>query len=163
MERWKKRAARLFGSLSTTDGANPSVIPYYPQKTRLASQERRSLSRASAESVGISSLRLMNMLSELEAEMRAKIHSIMVVKDGAVICEASAPGFSAGIWHLSHSMSKTLTGMAVGLLVDDGVLSLSERLVDIFPEQKYRDTRFADITVEHLLSMSSGVYSARLA
>jgi len=47
--------------------------------------------------------------------------------------------------------------MAVGLLVDDGVLSLSERLVDIFPEQKYRDTRFADITVEHLLSMSSGV------
>ena len=54
-------------------------------------------------------------------------------------------------------MSKTLTGMAVGLLVDSGLLSVDERIVDIFPEVRYSDARFASITIDDLLSMRSGV------
>lgn len=157
MERWKKRAIELIGGLSVSDNQSPSVIPYRPQKTEISPMERRTLRRALPESVGISSARLAAMLSELESERRANIHNILVVKRGKVVCEASAPGYSCATWHLSHSMSKTLTGMAVGLLVDDGRLSLDERVADIFPEVRYSDSRFADITVEHLLSMSSGV------
>ena len=157
MERWKRRAIDLVGGLATYDKQDASVVPFYVQKTRIAPEERRTLRRAIPESVGISSLRLVNMLSELEGESRAKIHSIMVIRSGRVICEASAPGYSSGLWHLSHSMSKTVTGMAIGLLVDDGLLEVSERVTDIFPEERYTDPRFADITVEHLLSMSSGV------
>ena len=157
MEKWKRRAVDLIFGLATLDNQDASVVPYRPQKTEIAPQERRTLKRAAPESAGISSLRLASMLSELEAEGRARIHNLMVVKGGRVICEASAPGCSMGLWHLSHSMSKTVTGMAIGLLVDDGILSTGERLVDIFPDQRCLDPRFADITVEHLLSMSSGV------
>ncbi len=157
MEKWKRRAVDLVFGLALPDNQNASVVPYRPQKTEIAPPERRSLKRAAPESVGISSLRLASMLSELEAEGRARIHNLMVVKGGRVICEASAPGYSMELWHLSHSMSKTVTGMAIGLLVDDGALRTDERLVDIFPDQRYTDPRFADITVAHLLSMSSGV------
>lgn len=157
MERWKKRAVTLSLALSLTDETSPSAIPYFPQKTELSASESASLPRATPESSGISSLRIMNMLSELESERRANIHNILVVRRGVVISEASAPGYSGYVWHLSHSMTKTLTGMAIGLLVDDGVLSTTERVVDIFPEEPYRDPRFAELTVGHLLSMKSGV------
>lgn len=157
MEKWKKRAVDLIFGLATSDNQNASVVPYRPQKTEIAPEERRALRRVAPETVGISSLRLANMLSELEAEGRARIHNLMVVKRGRVICEVSAPGYSIGLWHLSHSMSKTVTGMAIGHLCDSGLLRVDERLVDIFPDRRYADPRFADITVESLLAMSSGV------
>ena len=158
MEKWKKRSIDLitaiaFGSKSGT----PSVIPYYPQKTDISSYEARNLSRSVPEKHGVSSKRLYSMLCELEAERRANIHSLMVIKDGVVISECSRDGYDVNTWHLSHSMSKTVTGMAIGMLVDDGLLKLSEKLVKIFPEVEYKDKRFASITVEHLLSMTSGV------
>ncbi len=155
MEKWKRRAVELLGALSA-NSEKASVVPYYPQKTEIPPTEKKTILRISPEKVGVSSLRIINMLTELESDRRANIHSILVIRRGAVIAEASAPGYSVDIPHLSHSMSKTLTGMAVGLLVGDGLLSLDERLVDIFPEEKHRDERFAEMTVAHLLSMTSG-------
>ena len=54
-------------------------------------------------------------------------------------------------------MSKTLTGMAIGILCEDGRLSTDTKLVNIFPEIEYTDKNFEKITVHHLLSMSTGV------
>ena len=81
----------------------------------------------------------------------------MILKDGEVVSECSAPGYSVSSWHLSHSMSKTVTGLAIGMLVDDGVLDVNMRLVDLLPGYEYKDKRFADITLHHLLSMTAGV------
>lgn len=97
------------------------------------------------------------MLAELESERRANIHNLIILAGDEVIAECSRDGYGVNIAHLSHSMSKTVTGMIIGILVGDGLLSLGDRLVDIFPEITYRDKRFADITIEHLLTMTSGV------
>ncbi len=97
------------------------------------------------------------MLCELEGEGRANIHNIMVLAGGEVISECSRPGYSVNHWQLSHSMTKSITGMAVGLLYDDDLVTLDTRLVDVFPEIPYKDKRFAAITIEHLLTMTSGV------
>ena len=152
-----KRAITLGVGLAFTGKKNPSVIPYYPQKTEISGHEERYFPRTYPEHVGVSSGRILAMLNALEKEKRANIHNLLVIKDGHVICECSHPGYSTNVWHLSHSMSKSLCGMAVGLAVDDGLLSVDERLADIFPELHYNDKRFADITVKHLLSMSAGV------
>ncbi len=157
MEKWKKRAIDLITSVAFGSDDTPSVVPYYPQKTECAVREARYFQRHTPEAHGVSSKRIYNMLCELEGERRACVHSVMVIKDGCVISEASRPGYSGDEWHLSHSMSKTVTGMAVGIAVDDGVLDTDELLVDIFPEIAYKDKRFAKITVEHLLSMTAGV------
>lgn len=157
MEKWKKRAIDLITAVAFGSDDTPSVVPYYPQKTECAVRETRYFQRHTPESHGVSSKRIYNMLCELEGERRAGVHSIMVLKDGCVIAEASRPGYSTDEWHLSHSMSKTVTGMAVGIAVSDGVLDTEELLIDIFPEIPYRDKRFAKITVEHLLSMTAGV------
>ncbi len=157
MEKWKKRSIDLLTSLAFGSKGSPSVVPYYPQKTVVSSDESRYFKRSGPEKHGISSKRIYNMLSELESEKRANIHSILVLKDGEVIAECAREGYGINTWHLSHSMSKSITGIVLGFLFDDGLLNLSRKLSDIFPEVKYKDKRFGEITVEMLLSMTSGV------
>ena len=157
MEKWKKRAVNLISSIVFGGGEKNTVVPYYPQKIIINGEEVPELPRSIPEAHGISSRRIYNMLSELEGERRCNIHNLMVLRDGVVISECSRPGYSVNSWHLSHSMTKSLIGMAVGLLYDDGLVTLDTRLVDIFPEIPYKDKRFPRITVEHLLTMTSGV------
>ena len=157
MEKWVKRVISLGTGLFLTGKINPSVIPYYPQKTEISGEEQQYFPRVHPERVGVSSGRLLSMIKALERERRANIHSLVVIKDGAVIAECAHPGYGVNTWHLSHSMSKTLTGMAIGILVSDGLLSVDERLVDIFPDLHYKDPRFPNISVYHLLTMSAGV------
>ena len=157
MERWVKRTIELGAGLVFTGKANPSVIPYYPQKTEISGVEEQYFHRTHPEKKGVSSGRLLAMLKALEKDKRVNLHSLICIKDGEVICECSHPGYSVNTWHLSHSMSKTVTGIAIGMLVDDGVISEDTRLVDIFPEMHYKDTQFEKITVKHLLTMTTGV------
>lgn len=152
-----KRAAELISGLALLNKKNPAVVPYFPQKTELSGAERRFFPREKPEKHGVSSIRLFRMLSELEAEPRANIHNIMVIKDGAVISEASRAGYGVNVMRLSHSMSKTVIGMAIGFLVSDGKLDIRKRLVEIFPEFEAQDPLFEKITVEDLLTMKSGV------
>ena len=113
MERWVKRTIELGTGLVFTGKSNPSVIPYYPQKTEISGPEEQYFRRTNPEKKGVSSGRLLAMLKALEREKRANIHSLVCVKGGEVICECSHPGYSVNTWHLSHSMSKTVTGIAI--------------------------------------------------
>ena len=157
MENWLKRAANLITSLTFPTDTSPSVVPFYPQKLEVSGEEKRYFPRTLPERFGISSARIYNMLCELEGERRANIHNLLVLAGGEVIAECSRDGYDTGIWHLSHSMSKTVTGMAIGMLVDDGILDISTPLVRIFPTIPYKDKRFPQITVKHLLAMQTGV------
>ena len=157
MEKWMKRAANLITSIAFGGQEKNTVVPYYPQKNQINGNEEQSLTRSIPEAHGISSKRIYNLLCELEGERRSNVHNVMIIKDGVVISECSRAGYSVNHWHLSHSMTKSLIGMAVGLLYDDGLVTLDTRLVDIFPEIPYKDKRFSYITVEHLLTMTTGV------
>ena len=157
MERWVKRAIELGTGLAFTGKADPSVISYYPQKTEISGTEEPYFRRTTPERRGVSSGRLLAMLRALEKEKRANIHSLLCLKDGEVICECAHPGYEINLWHLSHSMSKTVTGIAIGMLVDDGIISTDTHIVDIFPEYEYSDASIEKITVQHLLTMSTGI------
>jgi len=56
-----------------------------------------------------------------------------------------------------YSASKTFTSVAVGIAVDEGLLSLDDHLLDAFPEHR-RDAAdgIERITVRHLLTMTAG-------
>ena len=157
MDKWFKRSVELLTSISFGKDGDKSVVPYYPQKIATSGAEARYFKRQTPESLGVSSKRLYNMLCELEDENRSNIHNLLILRDGEVICECSRDGYDTNTWHLSHSMSKTVTGMAVGMLVDDGLLSLDDRLIDLIPDVPYKDKKFPQITLEHLLAMQSGV------
>ncbi len=156
-DRWKLRALELIVGLAFTGKDKPAVIPYIPAKTEVSRHEHRDLERTTPERMGVSSSRIHSFLTALEEERRVNIHNILIVKDGAVICECSAPGYGTNIRHLSHSMSKTLTGIAICMLIDEGRLDKDAKLSEIFREYKITDKRAVDMSVYHLLTMTSGV------
>ncbi len=88
---------------------------------------------------------------------------IVVLKDGQVIAERYAEGFSKDTPLLGWSMTKTLTGMAVGayLAGADSTAGLADKLrrarqqTGLFPD-RWTDKR-ADISLADLLHMNSGL------
>lgn len=62
-----------------------------------------------------------------------ELHSFMLYRDGAVVAEAFWAPYRADRLHVQHSATKSWVSMAIGLLVDDGVLSLDAKVVDFFP------------------------------
>lgn len=157
MEKWKMRAGELLLGLAVTGRPDPSPIPYRASKTRIGKEEAPMLSRTDPARHGVRADRLVNLLWDLENDARVNLHNLVIVKGGEVIAECSAPGHDIHIAHLSHSMSKTVTGMAIGMLVDDGKLDIEAPVCDFFPEFTPKDRRFFDMSVEHLLAMRSGV------
>ena len=119
MEKWKKRSIELISGLSLSDKKNPAVVPYLPKKTRLCARESLYFARVSPEKQGISTATLRCMLSELEAEMRANTHSLLVLSNGGVLCRCASPGYDGTIPHLAHSMSKTNYGQYLEALSEE--------------------------------------------
>ena len=76
-----------------------------------------------------------------------------------MICEADFAPYRKGIWHITHSMCKSITGMAVGFLVEEGKLELSENIYKIFSDKGSTWVKMfrPEVTVENLLTMTSGV------
>ena len=164
MEKWKKTTTQLLSRLIIGSDESPSVAQYHPSKTvALSRDEKRFFKRSRPSRHGVASSRLYSMLTELESKSDINIHNLLVLKDSEVILEASHPGYAIDMPHLAHSMSKTVTGIAIGMLVDAGRLSVEDKMVDYFPECEYKDKRFADITIDHLLRMASGIPFAEIA
>lgn len=88
-----------------------------------------------------------------------ELHSLMVVKDGKVVYENYAPSHSADELHIMWSVSKTFTATAVGFAVQDGLLSLSDKVADYFPEELPAEPHewLQEMTLHDLLIMSSGL------
>ncbi len=60
------------------------------------------------------------------------------------------------VFHIA-SLSKPFTAMAIAQLIEQGKLNLEDKIVDIIPEFKMEDDRYKMITVEHMLTHTSGI------
>lgn len=162
MENYKKRALNLLIDLALAESKHPSVIPYIPQKISFSGIGSQDLPRRLGGKNYKYSRVLRALLEELEAEKKANIHSLTVVKDSEIILEASAPGYDIRHAHLAHSMSKTVTGLTLGFLYDEGKLSLDARVLDFFPEVSSPDEKYLTLTIFDLLTMRGGSGFAEL-
>lgn len=79
----------------------------------------------------------------------------LVMKDDRIVFERYLQGRKETDGLLSASMSKTVLALLVGIAIGEGKLALNDRVVTVLPD--FRDSAFADTTVEDLLRMSSGV------
>jgi CubicO group peptidase (beta-lactamase class C family) len=86
--------------------------------------------------------------------------SLLIVHDGRLIHERYAPGVDVSTRTRTWSTAKSIAGTLIGMLVDQGRMSLDEPLgFDWYPKvsSEKSDPRSA-ITLRHVLNMSSGLY-----
>lgn len=79
----------------------------------------------------------------------------LVLKDDQIVFERYFQGRKPSDSLLSASMSKTILALLMGIAVHDGKLTLDEHVAEVLPD--FKDSAFADTTIEDLLRMSSGV------
>ena len=136
-------------------------VDYFPQKPDFPFDAvyEQAFVRATPESQGISSDLFAALLRELDASKDTEMHHFMALRHGKVICECNFAQYPKGMWHITHSMCKSITGMAIGMLIEEEKLKLDENIYDIFPDHINAFSKIfrPAITVENLLTMTSGV------
>ena len=136
-------------------------VDYFPQKPDFPFDAvyEQAFVRVTPESQGISSDLFAALLRELDASKDTEMHHFMALRHGKVICECNFAPYPKGMWHITLSMCKSITGMAIGMLIEEEKLKLDENIYDIFPDHINAFSKIFRpvITVENLLTMTSGI------
>jgi CubicO group peptidase (beta-lactamase class C family) len=82
--------------------------------------------------------------------------AVLVMKDGVVLAEQYANGWSADRPHALASGTKSFSGITAAAAVTDGLITLDELVSDTITEWK-TDPRASRITVRELLNLTSGL------
>jgi CubicO group peptidase (beta-lactamase class C family) len=118
---------------------------------------------------------LLTLISRIQDKTYDKIHSILIVKNGKLVFEEYNGGYDwsyvtadlnddyvdydINSLHELHSVTKALTSILVGIAIDKKFIKSERELVfSFFPEYKsLRDSIKGKITIEHLLTFTSGL------
>lgn len=83
------------------------------------------------------------------------VDGFLVIKNGKLIYEKYYGDFGPHDHHLWASSTKSLVGMAAGILVEQGKLDLDKKIVHYLPELK--NSAFSNLTVQQVLNMVSAI------
>lgn len=117
------------------------------------------LPRCTPEEKGLPSGELDRLYREIAASLPTNAHCLLVARHGNVVAEGYFAPYRADVWHVTHSMCKTITGTAVGIAIHEGLFGLDDPITEYFSDviPFYNLRKFKAVTVRHLLTMSSGI------
>ena len=97
-------------------------------------------------------------LAALDTAQGVTMHSIMVMQHGKVLAERWLNGWTPDSLHVMYSVSKTFTATAVGLAIEEGKISLTDKVISFFPDKlpEQVSDNLAAMTVWDLLTMTAG-------
>lgn len=111
------------------------------------------------EEQGMDSEMLTGMLDEL-IERSHNIDSITVIRHGYMVLDLAVYPYRSSRTHVIHSCTKSIVSALIGIALEQGYLeSVDQPLLDIFADREVAnlDADKRSITLEHLLTMSSGL------
>lgn len=110
--------------------------------------------RGTPESVGIPSQAIRNFILRLQKQ-KVPMHSILVYRHDCLVTEGYYAPYQPDTLHRMFSISKSFTSIAIGLLADEGKLSLSDPIISYFPDKIPDDIHpwIAAMTIRDMLMM----------
>ena len=108
------------------------------------------------ESVGVSSRHLADYFRTLERAGLA-MHSLLMMRGSALFAEYYWAPFDRDFCHRMYSQTKSYVSMAIGLLLEDGKLTLDDPIVSHFPDKIEGEIppRLAKQTIRDMLLMET--------
>lgn len=110
----------------------------------------------SPESVGISSEKVLKFIKTLD-QYHFCTHSFIMARGNDIFAEGYYAPFHKDFKHRMYSVSKSFVSIAVGLVVEDGLISLDDKMVKFFPEYMNVHTNdyLKDMTIREMLIMET--------
>lgn len=95
----------------------------------------------------------------LNALGSVELHSLMLLRHGRVIAEAWWRPYVADEVQLGFSLSKSLVSVALSYVIDDGLISLDQPVVEVLGEVP-DDPRYRLLTIRDLARMTTGHHTS---
>lgn len=114
-----------------------------------------NISFATPGAVGVPSEAVVRFLNRLESS-GIPMHSVLLLRENKLFLQAYYAPYKAGQLHRMFSISKSLTALAIGLLVEDEIIhSLDDPVCNYFPEYVNEQTHpwILAMTIREMLTM----------
>ncbi len=87
-----------------------------------------------------------------------EIQAFSVIRKGELLCRIALPPYDTSDNRQLFSLSKSFCSTAVGFAVDEGLFKVTDRIIDIFPDDcpEVISERLAKMTVHNVLTMGTG-------
>ncbi len=111
------------------------------------------------EKQGMDSATLVKLLEYVKKEAKG-VDSLLVIRNGTIVLEVYYAPYTSDQKHILNSCTKSFLSALVGIAIDEGYIQgTSKQALDYFPEYPLpdKDQRREKITVENLLTMTSGI------
>ncbi|MDE7219309.1 MAG: beta-lactamase family protein [Oscillospiraceae bacterium] len=154
------RTFQLLTRIMDVRTATEPLLPPAAEKPAIPLGDvRQPFPRSAPESQGVSSRHIQSFLEELARDRELYAQSVMILRNGHVLCEAACGSQNLRAAKYTFSACKSVVSLAIGLLADDGALSVEDEVASIFDESGSTNLhrRLKGMTVEDLLTMRSGV------
>lgn len=116
--------------------------------------------RTTPEAEGIPSSAILNFIHAVEQHTHPldAMHSFMLLRHGNVVAEGWWAPYERHSPHTLYSVSKSFTSTAIGLAVQEGLLTIDDPVLTFFPDDAPTNPsdNLRTMTVRHLLSMNTG-------
>jgi CubicO group peptidase (beta-lactamase class C family) len=102
---------------------------------------------------------LADMLETIQ-EQDYDIDSVLVVRNGYMVVDATVFPFEPGSRHIIYSCTKSVVSALVGIAIDEGYIKgVDQRILEFFPERTVAnlDANKEAMTLEDVLTMSTGL------
>jgi len=155
------------------DSCTPGTSFQYHYKIPVKNTD--GLEVGSLTEVGIDSNLIVEAVKRIGSGKYGEVHSILIFKDGKLVLDEYFNGHKYqweapnhfGEWvawtdtmqHCAHSVTKSITSLCVGIAIDKGFIkNVNQSIFDYLPGyEKYKNGGKENITIEHLLTMTSGL------
>ena len=111
--------------------------------------------------VGMDGGRIETLLSRIRDGRIADVDGLLIVRNGYVVAEQYANGSSPTQLHEMQSVTKSVTSLIMGIAIDKGrIASVHDKALAMLPQYAdfaNVDQRKRDVTIHHLLTMTSGI------
>lgn len=122
-----------------------------------ASPPQDGLPRGAPGDFGVSADAVLAFLDDVSAA-GLEMHSFMLMRRGHVVAEGFWWPYAPDRIHITHSLTKSVTSVAVGLALAEGRFGLDDKVASFFPQYVPADAsdNLKAMTVRNLLTMETG-------
>ncbi len=108
------------------------------------------------EQAGLDTKYLRRFMARLDRHA-VNLHSVLMARGNAIFFEKYVSPFTKDTPHRMYSITKSYAGLAIGLLADEGKLSLDDPLISFFPDRVPGDVDplLKEQTIRHMLRMQT--------
>ena len=106
------------------------------------------------ELAGIESKRVRKYIEYLE-KRKIPLHSLAIMKGNDIFCECYWAPYTKDSLHRMYSQTKSYVSIAIGMLIDDGKISLNDKIADYFEDKIHTplDECLKNQTIRDMLTM----------